>query len=117
MAVCPNCKTTLDKVTRLNKTVFHCSRCNLTFEAVPVIPDTSLDIHLIDGITTFENVSATLDNNKATFDVVNELEWNIKGYFVMDNDEVTLTITDSSNEYIEKTTSTYKLHRDKSNLK
>jgi len=73
--------------------------------------------YLIDGITTFEGVTATLDNNKASFDVVNELEWNIKGYFIMENDEVTLTITDSSNEYIEKTTTTYKLHRDKSNLK
>ena len=73
--------------------------------------------YLIDGITTFENVKATIDGNKADFDVTNELEWNIKGYFVMENDQVTLTITDSSSENIAQTSTVYTLHRDKSNLK
>ena len=73
--------------------------------------------YLIDGITTFENGNATLDGNKANFDITNELGWTLKGYFVMENDEVALTITESSSDNIEKTTIVYKLHREESKLK
>lgn len=73
--------------------------------------------YLIDGITSFEGVSATLDGNKANFEVVNELGWTIKGYFVMENDQVFLTITESSNENIATNSTVYTLHRDKSKLK
>ena len=73
--------------------------------------------YLIDGITTFENAKATLNGNKASFDVKNEMGWTLEGYFVMEDNQVTLTITKCSSEYIEPSTIVYKLHRDKSNLK
>lgn len=73
--------------------------------------------YLIDGITTFENAKATLNGNKAEFNIKNEMGWTLEGYFVMENDQVSLTITKSSSEYIEAATTIYKLHRDKSNLK
>ena len=73
--------------------------------------------YLIDGITTFENAKATLNGNKAEFNIKNEIGWTLEGYFVMENDQVSLTITKSSSEYIEAATTIYKLHRDKSNLK
>ena len=73
--------------------------------------------YLVDGITTFENVKATLNGNRADFDVTNDMEWNLKGYFVMENDKVSLTITECSSEYITPNTIEYLLHRDKSNLK
>ena len=72
--------------------------------------------YLVDGITTFENVKAKLDNNKAMFDIKNDLGWNLKGYFIMKDDLVTLTITSCSNDNIVPSTTTYKLHREKSNL-
>ena len=56
--------------------------------------------YLVDGVTTFENAKATLE-----------------GYFVMEDDQVTLTITKCSSEYIGPSTIVYKLHRHKSNLK
>lgn len=73
--------------------------------------------YLIDGITTFENVSARLNDNTAEFDVVNDLGWSLRGYFVMSDNKVTLTIEESSSEYIDKATTVYELHRDKSKLK
>ncbi len=73
--------------------------------------------YLVDGITTFENVKATLDGNKASFNVKNEMGWTLEGYFVMEDNQVTLTITKCSSKYIEPSTIVYKLHRDKSNLK
>lgn len=73
--------------------------------------------YLVDGITTFENGKATLNGNKAEFDVKNDLGWTLKGYFVMKDNQVTLTITECSSDNIQPTTITYELHRDKSNLK
>lgn len=73
--------------------------------------------YLIDGITTFENVSARLNDDTAEFDIVNDLGWNIKGYFIMKDNKVTLTIEESSIELISPSTITYELHRDKSKLK
>ncbi len=73
--------------------------------------------YLVDGITTFENVRATLNGNKAEFNVKNDMEWTLEGYFVMEDNQVTLTITKCSSEYIEPTTTIYKLHRDTSKLK
>lgn len=73
--------------------------------------------YLVDGVTTFENAKATLEGNKANFNVKNEMGWTLEGYFVMEDNQVTLTITKCSSEYIAPSTIVYKLHRDKSNLK
>ncbi len=73
--------------------------------------------YLVDGITTFENGKAILDGNKASFNIKNEMEWTLEGYFVMEDNQVTLTITKCSSKYIEPSTTIYKLHRDKSKLK
>lgn len=73
--------------------------------------------YLIDGITTFENVNASINDDTASFDVKNDLGWTLKGYFVMKDNKVTLTIEESSSEYINASTTVYELHRDKSKLK
>ena len=43
--------------------------------------------------------------------------WNLQGYFIMEDNQVTLTITSCSSEYITPSTTIYELHRNKSNLK
>ena len=73
--------------------------------------------YLIYRVTTFENAKAEFDGNTAVFDIKNDLNWNLKGYFLMNNDEVVLTITECSDNNIVPSTTIYKLHRDKSKLK
>ena len=51
-------------------------------------------------ITSFENVSATLSKNIATFDCTNENGWNINGTITFENNTVTLDIAQSSTDII-----------------
>lgn len=91
-------------------------------------PSEELIIKSIDGdkitfdylfykLTTFENVKGTLKGNTVTFDIKNDIEWNIKGTIKLANKKVEVKITDSSSALIEKGTTTYTLKRDKSKLK
>lgn len=91
-------------------------------------PDEELIIKSIDGdkvtfdylfykLTTFENVKGTLKGDIVTFDIKNDIEWNIKGTIKLANKKVEVKITDSSTDLIEKGTTTYTLKRDKSKLK
>lgn len=56
--------------------------------------------YIIDGITTFENVSASISGNIANFDIKNDGDWNIKGTITFDDDKVIFNIKESSTEYI-----------------
>ena len=56
--------------------------------------------YVIDGITSFENVTANLDKNIATFDVKNEGDWNIKGTMEFKENSIEFTIKESSNENV-----------------
>ena len=40
--------------------------------------------YIIEGITTFENASASISGNTAKFDIKNEGGWNIKGEIYTD---------------------------------
>lgn len=91
-------------------------------------PSEELIIKSIDGdkvtfdylfykLTTFEDVKGTLKGDTITFDIKNNIEWNIKGTIKLANKKVEVKITDSSSALIEKGTTTYTLKRDKSKLK
>jgi hypothetical protein len=73
--------------------------------------------YLIYRVTTFENAKAEFDGQTAVFDIKNDLGWNLKGFFLMNNDQVILTITECSDNNIIPSTTIYNLHRDKSKLK
>ena len=73
--------------------------------------------YLFYKLTTFENVKGTLKGDTITFDIKNDIDWNIKGTIKLANKKVEVKITDSSSNLIEKGTTTYTLKRDKSKLK
>ena len=69
--------------------------------------------YAIDGITTFEDATATLDKNTATFDVKNEGDWNIKGTMIFEGKSIKFNIEKSSNENIPETSITFTVKSDK----
>lgn len=70
--------------------------------------------YIIDGITTFENVSASISGNIATFDIKNEGDWNIKGDITFDDNKVILNIKESSSDNIPTGSTTFKVKSSKS---
>ncbi|MBR1413882.1 MAG: hypothetical protein IJ574_04360 [Bacilli bacterium] len=72
--------------------------------------------YVIDGITTFESVTAKLYKNEATFDVKNEGDWNIKGTMKFNNNTVVFNIEKSSNDNIPVNKTTFTIKSKKSVL-
>lgn len=72
--------------------------------------------YIIDGITSFDNVTAILNNDTATFDVKNDGDWNIKGTMTFKDNSLILNIKESSNEYIPTNTTTFSIKSNKSVL-
>ena len=70
--------------------------------------------YIIDGITTFENVSASVSGNIAKFDIKNEGGWNIKGTITFENNKVIFNIKESSSENIPTGSTTFKVKSSKS---
>ena len=68
----------------------------------------------IDGITTFENASATINGKTAKFDIKNEGDWNIKGTITFEDNKVIFTIKESSSENIPTGSTTFKVKSNKS---
>lgn len=68
----------------------------------------------IDGITTFENASATINGNVAKFDIKNDGDWNIKGTITFENNTVVFKIEESSTENIPVESTTFKVKSNKS---
>ena len=82
------------------------------------IPDEELIIKSIENdkitfdyeiyrLTSFENGVAILKNNIATFDIKNEMDWNIKGQIELKENSVIFTIKEGSNEYLEPSSITF----------
>ncbi len=79
------------------------------------ITDTKVDFdYAIDGITTFENASATINGNIAKFDIKNDGDWNIKGTITFENNTVIFKIEESSTENIPVDSTTFKVKSNKS---
>ena len=72
--------------------------------------------YVIDGITSFDNVTATLNNNTATFDAKNDGDWNIKGTISFKNNTVFFKINESSNENVQEESITFSIKSNKSIL-
>jgi len=72
--------------------------------------------YVIDGITSFDNVTADLNNDIATFDVKNDGDWNIKGTMTFKNNTLEFNIKESSNENIQTSTTTFSVKSNKSVL-
>ncbi len=82
---------------------------------VKSITDTKVDFdYAIDGITTFENASATINGNIAKFDIKNEGDWNIKGTITFENNTVIFKIEESSSENIPTGSTTFTVKSNKS---
>ncbi len=69
---------------------------------------------IIDGITTFENVSANINGNIAKFDIKNEGDWNIKGTITFNDNKVVFNIEQSSSEDIPIGSTTFDVKSNKS---
>ena len=69
---------------------------------------------IIEGITTFENASATVSENTANFDIKNEGDWNIKGSITFIDNTVIFDIKESSSENIPTGSTTFKVKSNKS---
>ena len=83
--------------------------------AVKSITNSKVDFsYTIDGITTFENASATISGNVATFDIKNEGDWNIKGTITFDGNKVIFNIKESSSENIPTGSTTFNVKSSKS---
>ena len=67
-------------------------------------------------LTGFENATAELEGNTAVFDVKNNIDWNIKGTILFEDNTVTLNIKESSNELLPEGTTTFLIKSDKSVL-
>ncbi len=79
------------------------------------ITSTSVEFdYIIDGITSFENATATVTGNKASFDIKNEGDWSIKGDIIFDANSVIFNIKESSVEYISAGSTTFTVKSDKS---
>ena len=82
---------------------------------VKSISDTKVNFDFtIDGITTFENASATINGKTAKFDIKNEGDWNIKGTITFEDNKVIFTIKESSSENIPTGSTTFKVKSNKS---
>ena len=69
---------------------------------------------IVEGITTFENASATISGNAANFDIKNEGDWNIKGTITFTDNTVIFDIKESSSENIPTGSTTFKVKSNKS---
>lgn len=69
---------------------------------------------IVEGITTFENASATISGNTANFDIKNEGDWNIKGTITFTDNTVIFDIKESSSENIPTGSTTFKVKSNKS---
>ena len=70
--------------------------------------------YTIDGITTFENASASISGNIAKFDIKNDGDWNIKGTITFEDNKVIFEIKESSSENIPTGSTTFKVKSNKS---
>ena len=70
--------------------------------------------YIIDGITTFENATATINGNTAKFDIKNDGDWNIKGTITFEDNKVIFNIKESSSENIPTGSTTFKVKSNKS---
>ena len=70
--------------------------------------------YTIDGITSFENVSAPINGNTANFDIKNEGDWNIKGTITFSDNKVVFNIKESSTENIPVNSTTFTVKSNKS---